>query len=141
MNQWDYLNQRADELERALNAGRGNVKSLYDPKKPTPYQIQQQNAGNHAEKSRRASARNQKGAKLFSLEPRRWSSYLSSHHNIWNTTSDTLSTVIKMQIIVIVVASQSCLRLGFLFWFTVLPPLSLVAHYPLQQHCANPDCR
>nr|DAY96557.1 MAG TPA: hypothetical protein [Caudoviricetes sp.] len=30
--------------------------------------------------------------------------FLSSHHNIWNTTSDTLSTVIKMQIIVIVVA-------------------------------------
>lgn len=44
MNQWDYLNQRADELERALNAGRGNVKSLYDPQKPTPYEIQRQYA-------------------------------------------------------------------------------------------------
>lgn len=44
MNQWDYLNQRADEVERAFNAGRGNVKSLYDPQKPTLYQIQQQNA-------------------------------------------------------------------------------------------------
>ena len=44
MNQWDYLNQRADELERVLNAGRGNAKSLYDPQKPTLYQIQQQNA-------------------------------------------------------------------------------------------------
>nr|DAI37348.1 MAG TPA: hypothetical protein [Caudoviricetes sp.] len=27
-----------------------------------------------------------------------------------------------MQIIVIVVASQSGFRLGFLFWFTALPP-------------------
>ena len=44
MNQWDYLNQRADELERALNAGRGNAKSLYDPKKPTLYEIQRQYA-------------------------------------------------------------------------------------------------
>ena len=44
MNQWDYLNQRADELEHALNAGRGNVKSLYDPQRPTLYEIQQQNA-------------------------------------------------------------------------------------------------
>ena len=44
MNQWDCLNQRADELERALNAGRKNVKSLYDPQRPTLYEIQQQNA-------------------------------------------------------------------------------------------------
>lgn len=44
MNQWDYLNQRADELERTLNAGGGKAKSLYDPQKPTLYQIQQQNA-------------------------------------------------------------------------------------------------
>ena len=44
MNQWDYLNQRADELERALNAGRGNAKSLYDPQKPTLYEIQRQYA-------------------------------------------------------------------------------------------------
>lgn len=44
MNQWDYLNQRADELERALNAGKGNVKSLYDPQRPTLYEIQQQYA-------------------------------------------------------------------------------------------------
>ena len=44
MNQWDYLNQRADELERVLNAGRENAKSLYDPQRPTLYQIQQQNA-------------------------------------------------------------------------------------------------
>lgn len=44
MNQWDYLNQRADELERALNAGMGNAKSLYDPQKPTLYEIQRQYA-------------------------------------------------------------------------------------------------
>lgn len=44
MNQWDYLNQRADELERALNAGGGKVQSLYDPQKPTPYEIQRQYA-------------------------------------------------------------------------------------------------
>lgn len=33
------------------------------------------------------------------------------------------------------------LQLGFLFWFTALPPLSLAARYPLQQHCNDPDRR
>lgn len=75
MNQWDYLNQRADELERALNAGRGNVKSLYDPKKPTPYQIQQQNADDVRkmleimQKNQEEQARETKKAQSFS----RWS--------------------------------------------------------------------
>lgn len=75
MNQWDYLNQRADELERALNAGRGNVKSLYDPQKPTPYQIQQQNADDVRkmlkimQKNQEEQARETKKAQSFS----RWS--------------------------------------------------------------------
>lgn len=75
MNQWDCLNQRADELERALNAGRGNVKSLYDPQKPTPYQIQQQNADDVRkmleimQKNQEEQARETKKAQSFS----RWS--------------------------------------------------------------------
>ena len=75
MNQWDYLNQRADELERALNAGRGNVKSLYNPQKPTPYQIQQQNADDVRkmleimQKNQEEQARETKKAQSFS----RWS--------------------------------------------------------------------
>lgn len=44
MNQWDYLNQRADELERALNAGKKACENPNGPQRPTLYQIQQQNA-------------------------------------------------------------------------------------------------
>lgn len=44
MNQWDYLNQRANEFERALNAGKNACVNPIDPQKPTLYQIQQQNA-------------------------------------------------------------------------------------------------
>ncbi len=75
MNQWDYLNQRADELERALNAGRGNVKSLYDPQRPTLYKIQQQNADDVRkmleimQKNQEEQARETKKAQSFS----RWS--------------------------------------------------------------------
>lgn len=75
MNQWDYLNQRADELERALNAGRGNVKSLYDPQRPTLYEIQQQNADDVRkmleimQKNQEEQARETKKAQSFS----RWS--------------------------------------------------------------------
>jgi hypothetical protein len=42
MNSLKRFNQRSDEVERILSAGRGNVKSLYDPQKPTPYEIQRQ---------------------------------------------------------------------------------------------------
>lgn len=44
MNSLKRFNQRSDEVEHILSAGRGNVKSLYDPQKPTPYEIQRQYA-------------------------------------------------------------------------------------------------
>ena len=44
MNSLKRFNQRSDEVEHILSAGRGNVKSLYDPQKPTPYEIQRQNS-------------------------------------------------------------------------------------------------
>ena len=44
MNSLERFNQRSDEVEHILSAGRGNVKSLYDPQKPTPYEIQRQYA-------------------------------------------------------------------------------------------------
>jgi hypothetical protein len=44
MNSLEHFNQRSDEVEHILSAGRGNVKSLYDPQRPTLYEIQQQNA-------------------------------------------------------------------------------------------------
>ena len=44
MNSSEYFNQRSNEVERILSAGREKIPSLYDPQKPTPYQIQQQNA-------------------------------------------------------------------------------------------------
>lgn len=44
MNQWEYFNQRADELERTLNVGKNACVNPIDPQKPTLYQIQQQNA-------------------------------------------------------------------------------------------------
>ena len=44
MNSLEYFNQRSDEVEHILSAGRGNIQSLYDPQKPTPYEIQRQYA-------------------------------------------------------------------------------------------------
>lgn len=44
MNSLERFNQRSDEVEHILSAGRGNVKSLYDPQKPTPYDIQRKNS-------------------------------------------------------------------------------------------------
>lgn len=44
MNSLERFNQRSDEVEHILSAGRGNVKSLYDPQKPTPYEIQRKNS-------------------------------------------------------------------------------------------------
>lgn len=44
MNQWDYLNRRADELERVLNAGKDACVNSIDPQKPTLYEIQRQYA-------------------------------------------------------------------------------------------------
>lgn len=44
MNSLERFNQRSDEVEHILSAGRGNAKSLYDPQRPTLYEIQQQNA-------------------------------------------------------------------------------------------------
>lgn len=44
MNSLEHFNQRSDEVEHILSAGRGNFKSLYDPQRPTLYEIQQQNA-------------------------------------------------------------------------------------------------
>lgn len=44
MNSLEYFNQRSDEVERILSAGRGKIPSLYDPQKPTPYEIQRQYA-------------------------------------------------------------------------------------------------
>lgn len=75
MNSLEYFNQRSDEVERILSAGRGNVPSLHDPQKPTPYQIQQQNADDVRkmleimQKNQEEQARETKKAKSFS----RWS--------------------------------------------------------------------
>lgn len=44
MNSLEYFNQRSDEVERILSADRGKIPSLYDPQKPTPYEIQRQYA-------------------------------------------------------------------------------------------------
>lgn len=75
MNSLEYSNQRSDEVEHILSAGRGNVPSLYDPQKPTPYQIQQQNADDVRkmleimQKNQEEQARETKKAQSFS----RWS--------------------------------------------------------------------
>lgn len=75
MNSLEYLNQRSDEVERILSAGRGKIPSLYDPQKPTPYQIQQQNADDVRkmleimQKNQEEQARETKKAQSFS----RWS--------------------------------------------------------------------
>lgn len=44
MNQWEYFNQRTDELERILNAGKSSCSNPNDQQKLTLYEIQQQNA-------------------------------------------------------------------------------------------------
>lgn len=44
MNSLEHFNQRSDEADRILSAGRGKIQSLYDPQKPTPYEIQRQYA-------------------------------------------------------------------------------------------------
>lgn len=75
MNSLEYFNQRSDEVERILSASRGKIPSLYDPQKPTPYQIQQQNADDVRkmleimQKNQEAQARETKKAQSFS----RWS--------------------------------------------------------------------
>lgn len=75
MNSSEYFNQRSNEVERILSAGRGKIPSLYDPQKPTPYQIQQQNADDVRkmleimQKNQEEQARETKKAQSFS----RWS--------------------------------------------------------------------
>ena len=75
MNSLEYFNQRSDEVERILSASRGKIPSLYDPQKPTPYQIQQQNADDVRkmleimQKNQEEQARETKKAQSFS----RWS--------------------------------------------------------------------
>ena len=75
MNSLKRFNQRSDEVEHILSAGRGNVKSLYDPQKPTPYEIQQQNSDDVRkmleimQKNQEEQARETKKTQSFS----RWS--------------------------------------------------------------------
>lgn len=75
MNSLEHFNQRSDEVDRILSAGRGKIPSLYDPQKPTPYQIQQQNADDVRkmleimQKNQEEQARETKKAQSFS----RWS--------------------------------------------------------------------
>lgn len=75
MNSLEHFNQRSDEADRILSAGRGKIPSLYDPQKPTPYQIQQQNADDVRkmleimQKNQEEQARETKKAQSFS----RWS--------------------------------------------------------------------
>ena len=75
MNSLKRFNQRSDEVEHILSAGRGNVKSLYDPQKPTPYDIQRKNSDDVRkmleimQKNQEEQARETKKAQSFS----RWS--------------------------------------------------------------------
>ena len=75
MNSLEHFNQRSDEVEHILSAGRGNVKSLYDPQRPTLYEIQQQNADDVRkmleimQKNQEEQARETKKTQSFS----RWS--------------------------------------------------------------------
>ena len=75
MNQWDYLNQRAGELERALNVGKNACVNPIDPQRPTLYEIQQQNADDVRkmleimQKNQEEQARETKKTQSFS----RWS--------------------------------------------------------------------
>lgn len=75
MNSLEYFNQRSDEVERILSAGRGKIPSLYDPQKPTPYEIQRQYADDVRkmleimQKNQEEQARETKKAQSFS----RWS--------------------------------------------------------------------
>lgn len=75
MNSLERFNQRSDEVEHILSAGRGNVKSLYDPQKPTPYEIQRKNSDDVRkmleimQKNQEEQARETKKTQSFS----RWS--------------------------------------------------------------------
>lgn len=75
MNSLERFNQRSDEVEHILSAGRGNVKSLYDPQKPTPYDIQRKNSDDVRkmleimQKNQEEQARETKKTQSFS----RWS--------------------------------------------------------------------
>lgn len=75
MNSLEYFNQRSNEVERILSASRGKIPSLYDPQKPTPYEIQQQNADDVRkmleimQKNQEEQARETKKTQSFS----RWS--------------------------------------------------------------------
>ena len=75
MNSLERFNQRSDEVEHILSAGRRNVKSLYDPQKPTPYEIQRKNSDDVRkmleimQKNQEEQARETKKAQSFS----RWS--------------------------------------------------------------------
>lgn len=75
MNSLKRFNQRSDEVEHILSAGRGNVKSLYDPQNPTPYEIQRKNSDDVRkmleimQKNQEEQARETKKTQSFS----RWS--------------------------------------------------------------------
>lgn len=75
MNSLERFNQRSDEVGHILSAGRGNVKSLYDPQRPTLYEIQQQNSDDVRkmleimQKNQEEQARETKKTQSFS----RWS--------------------------------------------------------------------
>ncbi len=75
MNSLERFNQRSDEVEHILSAGRGNAKSLYDPQKPTPYEIQRKNSDDVRkmleimQKNQEEQARETKKTQSFS----RWS--------------------------------------------------------------------
>ena len=75
MNSLERFNQRSDEVEHILSADRGNVKSLYDTQKPTPYEIQRKNSDDVRkmleimQKNQEEQARETKKTQSFS----RWS--------------------------------------------------------------------
>ena len=75
MNSLERFNQCSDEVEHILSAGRGNAKSLYDPQKPTPYEIQRKNSDDVRkmleimQKNQEEQARETKKTQSFS----RWS--------------------------------------------------------------------
>lgn len=75
MNSLKRFNQRSDEVEHILSAGRGKFPSLYDPQRPTLYEIQQQNADDVRklleimQKNQEEQARETKKTQSFS----RWS--------------------------------------------------------------------
>lgn len=75
MNSLERFNQRSAEVEHILSAGRGNVKSLYDPQRPTLYEIQRKNSDDVRkmleimQKNQEEQARETKKTQSFS----RWS--------------------------------------------------------------------